>query len=92
MWIGRHVCPGRFLAVVQMKLLMAVIHRHYDFKLLNGEMKRRSNNCFGPSNTPSHTAKLYFKQIRELPLPRVVATWLEHIYFSVKYVVNNGAK
>lgn len=72
--IGRHVCPGRFLAVVQMKLLMAVILRHYDFKLQDGETERPHNVNFGPSNTPSHTAKLNFRQIRELPAPRVVPT------------------
>lgn len=72
--LGRHVCPGRFLAVVQMKLLMAVILRHYDFKLQDGETKRPHNVNFGPSNTPSHTAKLDFRQIRVLPAPRVVPT------------------
>lgn len=70
---GRHVCPGRFLAVVQMKLLLAIILRHYDFKLPNGETERPRNVNFGPSNTPSHTANLDFKQIRELPAPRGIA-------------------
>ncbi|QDS71876.1 hypothetical protein FKW77_010117 [Venturia effusa] len=68
---GRHVCPGRFLAVVQMKLLMAVLLRHYDFKLQNGETERPRNINFGPSNTPNQTAKMQFRQIRELPLPEV---------------------
>ncbi|KAE9977315.1 hypothetical protein BLS_001499 [Venturia inaequalis] len=67
---GRHVCPGRFLAVVQMKLVTAVILRHYDFKLQDGETKRPHNVNFGPINTPSHIAKLDFRQIRELPAPR----------------------
>lgn len=44
---GRHACPGRFFAVSEIKILLAVILVNYDIKLREGSGERHQNLIFG---------------------------------------------
>ncbi|RKP25594.1 cytochrome P450 [Syncephalis pseudoplumigaleata] len=49
--IGHHMCPGRFLAVMAIKIIAAYALRHYDFSVLSG--KRPTNTLRdGTSHLP----------------------------------------
>ncbi|KAF1982729.1 cytochrome P450 [Aulographum hederae CBS 113979] len=59
---GRHSCPGRFFATVEIKLIFAFILLHYEVKLLPGE-GRPANVLHGDSQSPNPTASLLFRKI-----------------------------
>lgn len=40
---GRHVCPGRFFASVEIKMIVAVMLLNYDIALAEGETERYKN-------------------------------------------------
>jgi cytochrome P450 len=56
---GRHVCPGRHLALCVVKLMTIEFMNHYDWK----EMQRPEDVPFGPSLGPNPRAKITIKQI-----------------------------
>ncbi|KAI1795280.1 cytochrome P450 [Ganoderma leucocontextum] len=43
---GPHACPGRFFAVMEMKVILANMIVHYDLKL-GGDGRRPKNTCMG---------------------------------------------
>ncbi|VUC32417.1 unnamed protein product [Clonostachys rosea] len=58
--IGKHACPGRYFAAVEMKLLLAYLICNYDFKFAgNG---RRSDKFFLFSCSPDYGAPLIVKR------------------------------
>lgn len=58
---GKHVCPGRFFAALEIKMMLAVLIMKYDIRL-PGEGKRPDDSWFGPVCTPSASAKVLLKK------------------------------
>ncbi|KAH8093068.1 cytochrome P450 monooxygenase, partial [Cristinia sonorae] len=59
--IGKHACPGRFFASLEMKMLMAHLVMTFDIQFENGG-PRAQDTWLGTTNIPNRTAKLYFKE------------------------------
>ncbi|KAJ3876069.1 cytochrome P450 [Lentinula edodes] len=56
---GRHLCPGRFFASMEMKCLMAYLVLHYDLKTLKDGV-RPPDEWFGPTSNPARNARVLF--------------------------------
>lgn len=56
---GRHACPGRFFASSELKLMLANVILHYDFKL---QEKRPDNVWFGMNRIPPMKASIWVKR------------------------------
>ncbi|KAJ3917078.1 cytochrome P450 [Lentinula edodes] len=54
---GRHLCPGRFFASMEMKCLMAYLVLHYDLKTLKDGV-RPPDEWFGPTSSPARNARI----------------------------------
>ncbi|KAJ7494801.1 cytochrome P450 [Mycena galericulata] len=59
---GRHICPGRFFASLELKCLMAYLVLHYDVKTLI-EGVRPADEWFGPTSNPARNAEILFRRI-----------------------------
>jgi hypothetical protein len=53
--------PGRFLASLELKSLMAYLLIHYDMKMEN-EGVRPADVWFGPSSEPARDVKVLFRR------------------------------
>ncbi|KAF3807008.1 Ent-kaurene oxidase [Colletotrichum gloeosporioides] len=53
---GRHVCPGRFFASVEIKMIVAIILLNFDIMLAEGETERYKNIEIGVQNHVMLTA------------------------------------
>ncbi|KAJ8509399.1 hypothetical protein ONZ45_g8424 [Pleurotus djamor] len=58
---GRHACPGRFFASMQIKIMLAHILLNYDVKLPDGQTIRPSNLVFDGMILPPMKAHLIFQ-------------------------------
>ncbi|TFK39583.1 cytochrome P450 [Crucibulum laeve] len=58
---GKHVCPGRFFAANEVKLMMAHLILTYDIKLEN-EGVRPPDLCIGRSRIPNVKAEVMFRK------------------------------
>jgi cytochrome P450 len=58
--IGRHACPGRWLASHQIKLVLAGLIEKYEFKLKTGE-GRPKTILFQTNQLPDPNAEILFK-------------------------------
>ncbi|KAJ7835578.1 cytochrome P450 [Mycena olivaceomarginata] len=59
--IGKHVCPGRFFAAMELKTMLAHVLIKYDFELQVPGV-RPKDNVFGLSVTPNMFAKIRFRK------------------------------
>ncbi|KAH9923124.1 cytochrome P450 [Epithele typhae] len=59
---GRHACPGRFFASNELKVLIAYILLHYDFKLAGGATTRPENLYIDDSVVPNPTVEVMFRK------------------------------
>ncbi|KAJ7285046.1 cytochrome P450 [Mycena rebaudengoi] len=59
---GRHICPGRFFASLELKCLMAYLVLHYDVKTPI-EGVRPPDEWFGPTSHPARNADILFRRI-----------------------------
>ncbi|KAF7293537.1 Cytochrome P450 [Mycena indigotica] len=57
---GRHICPGRFFASLQIKCLLAFLILRYDMRLADG--MRLSDSWLGPVSTPAKRAQVLFRK------------------------------
>jgi len=60
--VGRHACPGRFLADIEVKLMMSELLLNYDLKNPNG-MPRHPNQEFEAIVFPDSEAEVLLKSI-----------------------------
>ncbi|KAJ7123072.1 cytochrome P450 [Mycena epipterygia] len=60
---GRHACPGRFLASVELKCMLTHLILEYDVKMAD-EGVRPPDDWFGPMCTPSAKAEVLFRRRR----------------------------
>lgn len=58
---GRHVCPGRFFASLELKCIMAYMLISYDVKMRK-EGKRPDDVCFGVFSAPDPKAEVMFRR------------------------------
>ncbi|KAF9501445.1 cytochrome P450 [Pleurotus eryngii] len=58
---GRHACPGRFFAAMELKIMIAIILLNYDFKLPDGEVTRPKDVIFAGAVIPPTKEHLLFK-------------------------------
>lgn len=61
---GKHACPGRFFAAMEIKLLLAHILLHYDVELRGA---RPENVRTAQSNVPGDKAELWIKRREKTP-------------------------
>ncbi|KAK2026352.1 cytochrome P450 [Colletotrichum zoysiae] len=61
---GRHACPGRFFAGVEIKLILAAILMNYDVKLPKGVKGRYEDLKIGDMINPDPSNKLSFRKIQ----------------------------
>ncbi|KAI0163957.1 cytochrome P450 [Xylariaceae sp. FL1272] len=61
---GNDACPGRFFASNQIKIILAYILEHYDFKFEDGVTERPKNFLFEVNVMADPTAKMLFKKIK----------------------------
>ncbi|KAJ7756492.1 cytochrome P450 [Mycena maculata] len=59
---GRHICPGRFFASLELKCLMAYLVLNYDVKTPI-EGVRPADEWFGPMSNPARNAEILFRKI-----------------------------
>ncbi|KAF8637691.1 hypothetical protein AX16_010766 [Volvariella volvacea WC 439] len=57
---GRHACPGRFMAISEIKALLAHTLLNYDVKTVDGA--RPKNVSLGPTDMPNPKAKILFRK------------------------------
>ncbi|KAI0650914.1 cytochrome P450 [Trametes meyenii] len=60
---GKHACPGRFFAAVELKTMLAYLVLNYDIKFAE-EGKRPANLRFGPADLPHQSAEVLFRKRR----------------------------
>ncbi|CAA7264092.1 unnamed protein product [Cyclocybe aegerita] len=58
--LGRHVCPGRFFAASELKIMLAHVVVMYDMKLAEG--KRPDNVWLSVTCVPNPTAQVLFRR------------------------------
>ena len=56
---GRHACPGRFFAALEMKLLLVYVVMNYDVRVIG---KRPDNFVMGGTILPPMKAKIGVKR------------------------------
>ncbi|KAJ5063804.1 ent-kaurene oxidase [Bipolaris maydis] len=59
---GRHACPGRFFAALQMKIIIAHFLLNYDIKMPNGQTERHPQIEIGRLSIPYPAGQLLFKK------------------------------
>jgi len=59
---GKHACPGRFLAVMEMKLILATILLEYDIKLIPGTAPKE--RYFGTARIPDTDFRILMKKLK----------------------------
>ncbi|KAJ7170740.1 cytochrome P450 [Mycena crocata] len=59
---GRHICPGRFFASLELKCLMSYLVLHYDVKT-TVEGVRPPDEWFGPTSHPARNVDILFRKI-----------------------------
>ncbi|KAK7440639.1 hypothetical protein VKT23_016987 [Stygiomarasmius scandens] len=57
---GRHICPGRFFASMEMKCILAYLVLHYDIRMPNSV--RPPDEWYGPTSNPARNVKVMFKR------------------------------
>ncbi|KAF7307834.1 Cytochrome P450 [Mycena kentingensis (nom. inval.)] len=60
--IGRHACPGRFLAASQLKLIMAHLVLHYNMKMKDGVRVRPPDKWLGFMGAANSKAEIMFQR------------------------------
>ncbi|KAJ7030452.1 cytochrome P450 [Mycena alexandri] len=60
---GRHICPGRFFASLELKCMVAYLILHYDVKT-QIEGKRPPDEWFGPTSHPASNAEILFRRVQ----------------------------
>ncbi|KJA21005.1 hypothetical protein HYPSUDRAFT_166348 [Hypholoma sublateritium FD-334 SS-4] len=60
---GRAACPGRFFAATELKLMMAHLITHYDFKLEKNEYPAKL--IIESHSVPNHSVKILFRKRAE---------------------------
>ncbi|KAF6833650.1 ent-kaurene oxidase [Colletotrichum plurivorum] len=60
---GRHVCPGRFFASVEIKIIVAVLLLNYDIALAEGEKERYKNIEVGVQSMPDPSKTVRLKSL-----------------------------
>ena len=60
---GRHACPGRFFAAVEIKMIVERMVLDFDFKNEGDEGVRYANVEMGRNSTPDPRKKLVFKRV-----------------------------
>jgi len=63
---GRHICPGRFFASLELKCMLAYLVLHYDVKTPI-EGVRPPDEWFGPTSNPARNAEILFRRVLEKP-------------------------
>ncbi|KAJ6531847.1 cytochrome P450 [Mycena capillaripes] len=59
---GRHICPGRFFASLELKCLVAYLVLNYDVKTpVDGN--RPPDEWFGPTSNPARNADILFRRV-----------------------------
>ncbi|KAJ7678862.1 hypothetical protein DFH06DRAFT_974719 [Mycena polygramma] len=59
---GRHICPGRFFASLELKCLVAYLVLNYDVKTpVAGN--RPPDEWFGPTSNPARNAEILFRRV-----------------------------
>ncbi|KAF4563282.1 hypothetical protein EYR40_007003 [Pleurotus pulmonarius] len=58
---GRHACPGRFFASMELKIMIAIILLNYEFKLPDGEVTRPKDVILAGAVIPPTKEHLLFK-------------------------------
>lgn len=97
---GRHACPGRFFASCEIKMIMAYLLLHYEFKFPEGQIFRPPSLTFETQYLPDHKCTIMLKR-RASPLwrsRRHCSPWL-HLSFvafnfmeSIKYPSTTGRR
>lgn len=59
---GKHACSGRFFASYEIKMIMAYLLLHFDFKFEGGRTERPANVSFELQNSPDPTIKILLKR------------------------------
>ncbi|KAF4814196.1 Cytochrome P450 monooxygenase ATR2 [Colletotrichum siamense] len=59
---GRHVCPGRFFASVEIKMIVAIILLNFDILLAEGETERYKNIEIGVQSMPDPAKTIRLKR------------------------------
>ncbi|OSD00841.1 cytochrome P450 [Trametes coccinea BRFM310] len=59
---GKHACPGRFFASMELKVILAYLLMHYDMKLENQDEGRPADLRLGHSILPSRNAVVLFRK------------------------------
>ncbi|KAJ0280642.1 hypothetical protein COL940_006139 [Colletotrichum noveboracense] len=59
---GRHVCPGRFFASVEIKMIVAIILLNFDIMLAEGETERYKNIEIGVQSMPDPAKTIRLKR------------------------------
>jgi cytochrome P450 len=60
--VGRHACPGRFFASMEIKIMLALILVNYDVSFIPGTTERPKNVFFTGGIVPDPKAQLVFKR------------------------------
>ena len=59
---GRHACPGRFFASCEIKMIMAFLIMHYDFKFPSERKTRPRSVSYETQYLPDQTATVLLKK------------------------------
>ncbi|EMD64012.1 hypothetical protein GGP41_006472 [Bipolaris sorokiniana] len=59
---GRHACPGRFFAALEIKMIMARFPLDYDIKMHNGQTERHPQIGMSRISIPYPVGQLLFKK------------------------------
>ena len=59
---GRHACPGRFFASCEIKMIMAYLLMHYDFKFPDEQKIRPPSQAYETQYLPDRTTTVLLKQ------------------------------
>lgn len=65
---GKHTCPGRFFAALEMKLVLAYVVTHYDVEYLP---QRPAQSCIMETKLPSKNVNIKIRRRRE-------GNWISH--------------
>ncbi|KAF9467379.1 cytochrome P450 [Collybia nuda] len=64
---GRHACPGRFFAAMELKITLAHLLLNYDFALPPGVTQRPANTTFNGAIIPDPKAQMVFSRRKDAP-------------------------
>lgn len=59
---GKHACSGRFFASYEIKMVMAYLLLHFEFKFADDRVERPANISFELQNSPDPTVKILLKR------------------------------